>query len=125
MSGTLIITSGAYAGPDFVSNFGLLPPAFLPIGNKRLYDTQAGLVTDVEARKLLSIPADFEITSNEAKHIGSLGFELIRVPLGLSLGASIADVLRQADINSGELRILHGDTLVLDFPFGNCNTCPI
>jgi len=118
LSGTFIITSGAYAGSDFVSNFGLLPPAFLPIANKRLYDTQAALVKDVRSRKLLSIPADFQITKYELEHIATLGFELIRVPLGLSLGASIAYVLKQAAIKGDQLRILHGDTLVLDFPFG-------
>ena len=63
--GTFIITSAAYTGPDFVSTFGLLPPAFLPVGNKRLYEIQASLISGVKCRKLLSIPADFEISINE------------------------------------------------------------
>ncbi|MEE2746304.1 MAG: hypothetical protein VX617_05425 [Pseudomonadota bacterium] len=117
MTGTLVITSAAYSSPEFVSTFGLLPPAFLPIGNKRLYEAQAILVADIKCRKFLSIPADFDISPNELNHIHELGFEIIRVPLELRLGESIANVLEQTEPLEGELRILHGDTIVLDFPF--------
>ena len=117
MVGTFIITSAAYAGPDFVSTFGLLPPAFLPVGNKRLYQSQANLISHLKCRKFLSIPSNFDIPENELANISDLGFELIKVPLELSLGASVANVLKQAELTEGELRILHGDTLVRNFPF--------
>ncbi|HIB20824.1 MAG TPA: hypothetical protein EYO32_04715, partial [Rhodospirillales bacterium] len=117
MVGTFIITSAAYADPDFVSTFGLLPPAFLPVGNKRLYQVQANLISHLKCRKLLSIPSNFDIPDNELVNISDLGFELIKVPLELSLGASVANVLKQAELTEGELRILHGDTLVKNFPF--------
>ncbi len=114
---TFIITSAAYTDPDFISTFGRLPPAFLPIANKRLYEFQASLISDLNYRKLLSVPKDFDIAENELIRINDLGFELIRVPLELSLGESIANVLKQGGIKEGELRILHGDTLVEEFPF--------
>ena len=117
MVGTFIITSAAYADPDFVSTFGLLPPAFLPVGNKRLYQVQANLISHLKCRKLLSIPSNFDIPENELANISDLGFELIKVPLELSLGASVSNVLKQAELTEGELRILHGDTLVKNFPF--------
>ena len=67
--GTFIITSAAYADPDFVSTFGLLPPAFLPVGNKRLYQVQANLISHLKCRKLLSIPSNFDIHENEVGNI--------------------------------------------------------
>ena len=61
----IIITSGAYAGPDFVSTFGLLPPAFLPVGNQRLYELQAELIDKNDSRKIISVPDDFMIEDHE------------------------------------------------------------
>lgn len=119
MSGTFIITSGAYSGPDFTAIFGRLPPAFLPAGNRRLYEIQAELVADIGSRKILSLPEDFSIPADELERLTNLDFELVFVPDGLSLGQSVAWVIDTADIADGELRILHGDTLLFDFPFGS------
>lgn len=116
MRGIFLITSGAYAGPDFVSAFGLLPPAFLPVGNRRLYELHAELTASIESRKLLSIPNDFEIEDHEQERLSSLGFELIPVKTGISLGESIAQALDTASATSGELRILHGDTYMFALP---------
>ena len=116
VSGTFLITSGAYAGPEFMSTFGLLPPAFLPVGNQRLYELQAALLVDFSGKKLLSVPEDFELSEEEKNRINKLGFDIIPVPTGLSLGASLAHVMDHAGIGDGELRILHGDTLVNDLP---------
>ena len=75
------------------------------------------MISHLKCRKLLSIPSNFDIPENELGNISDLGFELIKVPLELSLGASVANVLKQAELTEGELRILHGDTLVKNFPF--------
>jgi len=119
VGGTLLITSGAYAGPDFVSTFGLLPPAFLPVGNQRLYEHQAAVTAGLKCRKILSIPQDFEIEPHEKERLNALEFELIPVPTGLSLGASVGYVMDTAGIISGEFRILHGDTLISGLPLAD------
>ena len=116
MIGTFLITSVDYAGPDFVSTFGLLPPAFLPVGNQRLYEHQAALITGLDCRKILSVPDDFEIEENETARLAELGFDLIRVPTGISLGTSIAHVMDAAGSASEDLRILHGDTHISELP---------
>ena len=112
MGGTFIITSGAYAGPDFVSTFGLLPPAFLPVGNQRLYELQAELIDKNDSRKIISVPDDFMIEDHERARRMALGFDIIPVKTGISLGASIAQVLEKGRVTSGKLEILHGDTYI-------------
>ena len=94
--GTFLITSGAYAGPDFVSTFGFLPPAFLPIGNRRLYELHAELTAGTDSRKILSVPEDFMIEDHERARLMTLGFDIIPVKNDISLGASIAQVLEFA-----------------------------
>ena len=116
MGGTFIITSGAYAGPDFVSTFGLLPPAFLPVGNQRLYELQAELIDKTDSRKIISVPDDFMIEDHERSRLMALEFDIIPVPTGISLGASIAQVLERGTVTSGKLEILHGDTYIFGLP---------
>ncbi len=116
MQGSFLITSGAYAGAEFISIFGRLPPAFLPVGNRRLYEHQANCLAGFEGRKLLSVPDDFSLGQAERDAIGALGFEIQPVPVGLSLGASVRHVLDATGTEGGALRILHGDTLIEDLP---------
>ena len=114
--GTFLITSGAYAGPDFVSTFGFLPPAFLPIGNRRLYELHAELTAGTDSRKILSVPEDFMIEDHERARLMTLGFDIIPVKTDISLGASIAQVLETGEVTSGKLEILHGDTYIFELP---------
>ena len=116
MRGTFLITSGAYAGPDFISTFGLLPPAFLPVGNRRLYELHAELTAGTNSRKLLSVPEDFMIEVHERARLTALGFDIIPVTTGISLGASIGQVLETGEVASGKLEILHGDTYIFGLP---------
>ncbi len=117
LSGTILISSGAYCGPEFTSIFGKLPPAFLPAGARRLFQVQAGHISGVEARRILSLPADFDIPEEDQRILAVLGFEVVSVPGGLSLGQSVAHVLESAKVTDGPLRILHGDTLLTGFPY--------
>ncbi len=109
---TFLITSGAYVGPEFTSEFGHIPPAFLPVGNRRLYEHQADWAQDFAGRRLISLPADFEIPHLDRERLVQLRFEIIAVPAGLSLAQSVLHVLREAAITAGGLSILHGDTLI-------------
>jgi hypothetical protein len=117
LSGTFLITSGAYCGPEFTSIFGKLPPAFLPAGAQRLYQVQAGHIGGVAGRRILSLPEDFDILEQDRRILAELGFDVISVPGGLSLGQSVSHVLETADIDRGPLHILHGDTLLPGFPY--------
>ncbi|MAF49210.1 MAG: hypothetical protein QGH73_17900 [Rhodospirillales bacterium] len=116
MERTFLITSGAYVGPEFTSEFGQIPPAFLPVGNRRLYEHQAEWVSGFTGRRLISLPADFIIPATDAERLDQLGFNIISVPPNLSLGKSVLHVLAEAKATSGALSILHGDTLVHGIP---------
>ena len=113
---TLLITSAAYSQPDFISIFGLLPPAFLPVANKRLYEQQSETLTTLDCPKLLSIPENFEVGLLDLQKLERLGLELVKIPVGLPLGESIAVAIKKFIGLDGDLRILHGDTLLLKFP---------
>ncbi|MFC5355619.1 phosphotransferase [Azospirillum himalayense] len=115
---TVLITSGAYVGTEFVAEFGRLPPAFLPVGNRRLYERQIERLRSANpARLLLSIPEDFTPDEFDLAKLEHLGVELVRVPDNLRLGESVVFVLNVTAPGDGELRILHGDTLIEDIDF--------
>lgn len=38
-----LIMSGAYVGQELESEFGRIPPSFLPLGNRRLFQHQVAL----------------------------------------------------------------------------------
>ncbi|WP_210397314.1 hypothetical protein [Motiliproteus sediminis] len=113
-----LITSGAYIDQEFVSEIGLLPPSFLPVGNRCLYEYQIELAERFGQPIYLSIPASFELSEYEQQYIEAHQVELIRVPEGLSLGQSVLYCLNMTGVDQGELRILHGDTLYPALPEG-------
>ncbi len=114
-----LITSGAYIGDEFASELGLLPPSFLPLGNRCLYEYQTVLAEQLSEQVCLSIPASFELSECEQAYIGVHNVELIRVPEGLSLGQSILYCLNMIRTTDETLQILHGDTLFKDLPMGS------
>jgi hypothetical protein len=40
----ILITSAAYVNSEFQIEFGKIPPSFLPVGNKRLFEHQINLI---------------------------------------------------------------------------------
>jgi hypothetical protein len=115
-AGTLLITSGAYVGGELAVEFGRLPPAFLPVGNRRLFIHQHAAIGRHFGRVLLTLPTSFPVGDHDLALLAERGIELIRVDDGQSLAASILSGLGQADV-SGPIAILHGDTLIYDLPW--------
>jgi aminoglycoside phosphotransferase (APT) family kinase protein len=112
MSRVLLIASAAYVEPELSAEFGHLPPAFLPLGNRRLFAHQLDSLHGVEGRVLLSIPDDFQPDPADIDLLQRLNVELVRVPAGLSLGQSIIYVINVTASSAGAFAILHGDTLL-------------
>ncbi len=115
-----LITSAAYISGEFVSEIGLLPPSFLPIGNRCLYEYQVTLAEQLGHSDdiYLSIPESFVLSDYEQRHIKQHQVQLIRVPEGLSLGESVLYCLNMTSLADQPLRILHGDTLYRSLPTG-------
>lgn len=54
----ILITSAAYVDQEFVSEIGLIPPSFLPVQNRRLYELQVEMLREQDLNDdiHLSIP---------------------------------------------------------------------
>lgn len=110
----ILITSASYIEREYQIDLGNLPPSFLPIGNKRLYDHQIEQLKKIFPNELiyLSLPKCFKIPSYDAKKLEEYGIKILYLENNLTLGQSIYNALNQ--ISSTFIRILHGDTLMKD-----------
>ncbi len=106
----ILLTSAKYVNPELQSEFGKIPPSFLPLGGKRLYKYQANLFTDYDEKIVISLPETFDLPLYDKEKLEKLEIEILFVPDGLSLGESITYVVNMNFPISGSLKILHGDT---------------
>ena len=107
----ILIASGAYLNTEFLSLLGRLPPSFLPVGNRRLYEWQIEDLAGIEEPVFLSIPDDFQPEPDDLARLEAAGVHLLRIPPGMSLGQSVVFSINIAEAAGGPVRILHGDTL--------------
>jgi hypothetical protein len=109
----LLITSGAYVESELASEFGRIPPAFLPVGNRRLYTYQIRQFGGLHDQVFLTLPGDFLLDEADALHLRDQGVTLFRTTPGAPLGAAVHEFLSGARV-TGPLDILYGDTLIAD-----------
>jgi hypothetical protein len=112
MSRLVLISSAAYVEPELEAEFGRIPPAFLPLGNRRLFVHQRMALGDGAIRVLLSLPDDFAPEVMDLELLRDLNIEIVPVPAGLSLGQSIVYVINTTATAGTQLSLLHGDTLI-------------
>lgn len=114
-----LIMSAAYVGQELESEFGRIPPSFLPLGNRRLFQHQVKLAPRGTST-YLAIPESFEVSDIDKQWLGENSIHLISTPDGLSLGASIVASLNLSgqELNH-PLHILFGDTLFTQLPQGD------
>lgn len=114
-----LIASGAYVDPELEAEFGKIPPSFLPLGNKRLFQYQVALAskdTDV----FLSVPESFNILDTDLDWLAKRNVNIIKVPENLNLGASIVAAINISGQSLNRpLHILYGDTLYQELPIGD------
>lgn len=113
-----LIMSAAYVSQELESEFGTIPPAFLPLGNRRLFQHQ--VASAPEGKKIyLSLPESYQLETYDEAWLSKHGVALLRIPDGLSLGASLVSALTLADYDhKSSLSILFGDTLFSELPGG-------
>lgn len=115
--------SAAYVGQELQSEFGKIPPSFLPLGNRRLFQHQIKLApkgVDV----YLSIPESYQVPRTDCRWLESNNVTVIRTPDNISLGASLVAALNlsEHELNS-PLHVLFGDTLFSELPTGENIVC--
>ena len=118
-----LIMSAAYVGQDLQSEFGKIPPSFLPLGNKRLFQHQVKLAPK-GLPVHLSIPESYQVTKTDLIWLESNGVTLIRTPDNICLGASLIAALKlsEHDLNL-PFHVLFGDTLFTELPDGDNVVC--
>lgn len=113
-----IILSGAYVGLELESEFGRIPPSFLPLGNRRLFQHQVALAPE-GAEVYISLPESYTVSYIDKKWLEQKGVEIIHTPDGLSIGASLIAALNiSGDKLDSPLHVLYGDTLFNELPDG-------
>ena len=114
-----LIMSGAYVGSELESEFGKIPPSFLPLGNRRLFQHQVALAPE-GVDVFLSLPDSFEMSDIDRKWLRGNQVTILMVPEKLSLGASLVAALNISGNDlSKPLHVLYGDTLYRKLPIGN------
>ena len=106
----ILITSAKYVNPELQSEFGKVPPSFLTLGGKRLYEFQAKLFKKLKEKIVLSLPYGFKLTKFDKDRLSSLGINVLFIPEELNLGESIIYALNMNLPINDSLKILHGDT---------------
>ncbi|MDB5892615.1 MAG: hypothetical protein JWQ88_146 [Rhodoferax sp.] len=113
----LLIISGQYVESELSAEFGRIPPAFLPLGNQRLYAHQVGQLSRHYPETALTLPSDFELDRPDADMLASLDVRVCRTTTGSPLGAAVREALGHVVLD-GRIDILYGDTLVYEDELG-------
>jgi hypothetical protein len=114
----ILITSAALVTAELRVEVGRLPSAFVPLGNRRLYEHQAeGLQKAFPAEPIfISLPDDYQVCEADRLSIERLGIHIVWIPAGLTLGNSLIEAIDQIGHHGKIFRVLHGDTYLRSFP---------
>ena len=107
----LIVTSAQFVSAELIAEFGEIPPAFLPVGNKRLYQHQFRHSTESE-RRILTLPDNYHLPKYDEQWLLKHRIEVIYLSSKMSLRESLIQCIRKLGDFSENISILHGDTLI-------------
>lgn len=111
-----LIMSAQYIGTELQSEFGRLPPSFLPLGNRRLFQHQLKLIP-CDRDIYLSIPESYEISEFDLFWLNKNGVKIIYTPDDLKLGESLVAAINLSENKLDKsLSLLFGDTLFNEVP---------
>jgi hypothetical protein len=114
-----LIMSADYVGKELESEFGRIPPSFLPLGNRRLFQHQVKLIPS-GAEAFISVPESFELSETDNNWLLKNNVTVLKLPDKLSLGASVVAALNLSENSlDSPLHILFGDTLIEQLPSGD------
>lgn len=107
----LIITSAQFVDPELAAEFGKIPPAFLPVGNKRLYQHQLKQITE-SSRKILTLPSNYCLPAYDQRWLSEHDVEVLFLSPDLTLRESLIQCLELTGSAECSVSIIHGDTLI-------------
>jgi len=106
-----LIMSGAVVGQELAAEFGPLPPSFLPVGTRRLYELQLDALEGARGLHMV-LPETFAVPEHDARRLAERGVEILPIPEGLRLGEAVVYALNSLGAGERPVHILHGDTLI-------------
>ena len=114
----ILITSAAYVNSEFQTEFGRLPPSFLPIGNRRLFEYQLEYLRKKLSKHqvFITLPSNFLISIKDTIYLDKCDVKILRSDEDIGLGEAISQALDLSAISGDALYLLHGDTLVEEVP---------
>ncbi len=114
-----LIMSAAYIDHELQAEFGRIPPSFLPLGNRRLFQHQIKLAPK-NVTIYLSIPESYSVSFTDETWLKKNHVRLIKAPDDISLGASlVASLNLSGHCLDDPLHVLFGDTLFRSLPSGH------
>ena len=114
-----LIMSGSYVDQELNAEFGRIPPSFLPLGNRRLFQHQFEHVPQ-GCQAYLSIPENYNILDTDLDWLQKSNVILLKTTCDLTLGEALVTCLNLIDrplLTS--LHVLFGDTLFRNLPLGD------
>jgi hypothetical protein len=108
-----LIASGGYIISSLAAELGKLPPAMLPVGNKRLYEYQVEFLKQIgDGDIYISLPKDYIIPLKDLDYFSREKIEIISADSDNSISESIINSLSTINRYSESLVILWGDTYI-------------
>ncbi len=116
----ILIASAAYVNPEFLAEFGRLPPTFLPLGNRRLFERQVRTLRHYFPLEsiYISLPSTYSLSPMDVELLSKLEVQILISDESLSLAESLVVAIKQIPYSDEGLRLLHGDTLFEKYPLG-------
>lgn len=113
MNIALILSSGQLTS-DLRSEFGKIPPSFLPVGNERLYRSQIKLLKNYVDQIFISLPDTYTLSDFDKRQITNQNVQILRVSDNRTINEAIVEAIGAIKISISRLIILYGDTLIRD-----------
>ncbi|EGR0062812.1 capsular biosynthesis protein [Vibrio vulnificus] len=111
-----LIMSAQYIDKELQSEFGKLPPSFLPLGNRRLFQHQVKLAPS-DKDIYISVPESYDICEFDLNWLNKNKVNIIYTPEGLKLGESLIAAINLSENRLDKsLCLLFGDTLFNEIP---------
>jgi hypothetical protein len=107
----VLILSGTYLEPALTAEFGRVPPSFLPVGTRRLFEEQIAFAAHHGQRIAMTLPDDFVPSTADAAILARAKVRIVPLPAALSLADALSGGIDALEAKE-RLIVLFGDTLV-------------
>lgn len=108
--------SGSYVPQELGAEFGKIPPSFLPLGNKRLFQHQIALSGN-SCPIFITLPDDYHINHDDKVWLDDNHANILRIDSQLSLGQALVTAWNLIEEKKDKtVKLLFGDTLLNTMP---------